>query len=98
MLRITTYDDGEVVHLKLEGRLAGPWVAELESACRSALDSHRPLELDVAELTYADHAGARLLGLLSSRSVSMVRPSAFLREQIKRQGPAAWLTDPLASG
>lgn len=98
MLRITTHDDGDTVRLTLEGQLVGPWVGELDNACRPALDTGRALLLDLAEVTYADHAGARLLVCLSQGKASLMRPSAFIREQLKRQKSAGRLSDPLASG
>jgi anti-anti-sigma regulatory factor len=98
MLRITMNDDGDTVRLTLEGQLHGPWVGELEKACRPALDTGRTLLLDLAEVNYADHVGARLLVCLGHSKASLLRPSAFLREQLKRQRSAGRLSDPPASG
>lgn len=98
MLRIYTDDDGDTVRLTLEGQLVGPWVGELEKACRPVLDSGRTLLLDLAEVTYADHVGARLLACLGQSKAFLLRPSAFLREQLNRQEPGSRLSDPFASG
>lgn len=97
MLRITPHDNGGAVCLKLEGQLNGPWVAELQQACTKALESECPLELDLADLSYADHAGARLLGELAGNGAILLNPSAFVREQIRRQSSAR-VSDRCASG
>ena len=41
MLRITTTDSGEKVILKLEGKLAGPWVEEFERCWRISTDIYK---------------------------------------------------------
>jgi len=97
MLRITPHKGGGVLRLQLEGQLNGPWVAELETACTKALASENPLELDLSEVSYADHTGARLLADLSGKGVLLREPSAFLREQIRRQAPTCF-TGRCASG
>ena len=63
MLRITIEEETDAVVLKLEGRLAGPWVAELghlweEKASRVA---QKKLSLDLRATTYADADGIRIL-------------------------------------
>lgn len=63
MLRITLDEETDAVVLKLEGRLAGPWVAELgrlweEKASRVA---QKKLSLDLRATTYADADGIRIL-------------------------------------
>lgn len=88
MLRITDHEEGGTIRLKLEGQLNGPWVTELENHCRPALASGAPLELDLSEVSYADHVGARLLAGLAAKGAILREPSAFLREQIRRQSPA----------
>jgi anti-anti-sigma regulatory factor len=63
MLRITTHDDTGSTTLKLAGRLAGPWVTELERCWRAAGGAQRgrPLRLDLTEVTFIDAAGKQLL-------------------------------------
>ncbi len=66
MLRITRQDDTGWTTLKLAGRLAGPWVTELERCWRAVLDAQpgRPLRLDLTDITFVDAAGKQLLGLM----------------------------------
>lgn len=63
MLRITTQEDEQAIEIKLEGRIAGPWVAEfsrvwLETAPRLA---KRKLVLDLRNVTYVDAFGKQAL-------------------------------------
>lgn len=63
MMRITTNDNPRVLTLRLEGRLEGPWVHELEQCWRSLLDgaSQPTVCVDLTGVTYIDAAGkARL--------------------------------------
>ena len=41
MLRITVHDKPQVLTLQLEGRLAGPWLRELEECWKSTLAQPR---------------------------------------------------------
>jgi anti-anti-sigma regulatory factor len=63
MLRITANDNPRVLTFRLEGRLEGPWVHELEQCWRSLLDgaSQPSVCVDLTGVTYIDAAGkARL--------------------------------------
>jgi anti-anti-sigma regulatory factor len=63
MLRITANDNPRVLTFRLEGRLEGPWVHELEQCWRSVLDgANKPtVRIDLMDVTYIDAAGkARL--------------------------------------
>lgn len=65
VLRITKITSVDRIVLRLEGRLVGPWVRELEKNV-----SHNevlPLEIDVWDLTYADLAGERVLSRLHQK-------------------------------
>ena len=42
------------VTLKLEGRVVGPWVGELRQVCETHLSEGRALNLDLADVTFAD--------------------------------------------
>ena len=59
MLRITTLDNPRTLVFRLEGRLEGPWVAELERCWRGMVaDAGRPtLHVDLTGVTFVDPAG-----------------------------------------
>lgn len=62
-LRITVEESGESKVLKLEGRLTGPWVAELDHLWQqtSRGNGHHKIVLDLRETTYADAKGIESL-------------------------------------
>ncbi len=67
MLKITGQKDEatQEVALVIEGRLAGPWVAELEAFCR-VVSENRPrcTMIDLSGVTYIDAHGKALLACL----------------------------------
>ena len=87
-LRITIEEDEAAMNFKLEGRIAGPWAAELsrvwlEEAPRLA---SRKLLLDLRNVTYADADGTKALreiyALTHAEVVSGTPWTQFLAEQI----------------
>lgn len=66
MLRITVHDDPGTLTFQLEGRLAGPWVRELEECWRSTLArQHKAtLRVDLTEVTSLDATGRACLAAL----------------------------------
>ena len=63
VLRITATITDKVV-LKLEGRLVGPWVEELRNTVWRTNGSREPLEIEVADLMFADEEGENALSWL----------------------------------
>lgn len=66
MLKITGQEDkGRGVALVIEGRLAGPWVAELEAFCRVVSENRqRCTMIDLTGVTFIDAEGRTLLARL----------------------------------
>ena len=84
MLKISRMDSGnDVVLLKLEGRIAGPWVAEMRKACEKFLKEGCTLKLHLAEISFTDRNGVAALATLKSLGVSISDCSPFLAEQLK---------------
>jgi hypothetical protein len=85
MLRITVVESSsEAARLRVEGRLAGPWVEELRSCCDvHALSDGIRLTLDLADVSFVDPAGIELLKELRGRCVTLLSPSPFVAEQLK---------------
>ncbi|MGE3165007.1 MAG: hypothetical protein AB7O52_08875 [Planctomycetota bacterium] len=66
MLRITAHDQPRVLGFRLEGRLEGPWVEELQKCwlAMTARPSTPALRVDLAGVTFVDAAGkAQLRGM-----------------------------------
>jgi ABC-type transporter Mla MlaB component len=70
MLRITTHDKGSFLTLKLEGRLAGPWVAILRDCweCQLARSGGQAINVDLRAVTFVDAAGRALLAEMSRQN------------------------------
>ena len=89
MLRISEFHlpSPSSVVLRLEGRLAGPWVAELSQACEHVLGAGQALKLDLAEVDYLDASALALLSSLQSRGVILASCSLFVAAQLKDAAP-----------
>jgi hypothetical protein len=85
MLRITVVESSKVaVALRVEGRITGPWVEELRTACNvHTFPDDVQLSLELADISFADAAGIDLLRELRSRGVGLIRATPFLAEQLK---------------
>ena len=71
------------VTLRLEGRVVGPWVTELEKACKQVLKEGKALRLHLAQVEFMDGQGVVLLMGLRSRGVTFVECPPFAAEQLK---------------
>jgi hypothetical protein len=62
-LRITIQENPRALTMKLEGRIAGPWVSEVSQAWHSLAPSlgMRKLSLDLSGVTYVNPDGVQLL-------------------------------------
>jgi anti-anti-sigma regulatory factor len=63
MLKITTQNQSEALLFSLEGKLAGPWVKELEQCWTDAVKARRggPVRVDLSSVTFIDEEGKQLL-------------------------------------
>ena len=87
MLRITPAESGDNhIVLRLEGRIAGPWVTELWNVCEQALDDGKALVLNLAEVSFLDNAGVNLLTEIRGRGIALAECSPFVTEQLKSSG------------
>ncbi len=83
MLKISLEDSDHAVTLRLEGRVAGPWIAELKNTCEDLLRANRRVTLHLAEVTFADREAVMLLRHLQSRGIALTECSPFTAEQLK---------------
>ena len=63
MLKITIHNSTNAATLSLEGRLAGPWVEELERSWQAVRDDSpdKPVIVDLCDVTFVDAEGRKLL-------------------------------------
>jgi len=74
------------VTLRVEGRIVGPWVAELQHSCEEVLRDNRTLKLHLADVEFMDPQGVALLSSLRSRGVALLECPPFAAEQLKATG------------
>jgi hypothetical protein len=87
MLMITRSEGSDLTRtLKLQGKLLGPWIAELESACGESLVTPHRVRLDLCELTFVDAAGARFLERLIRDGARVTACSGFIAEMLHLDG------------
>jgi hypothetical protein len=81
MLRITIHDAPPTLTFRLEGRLAGPWVRELEECWRGALASRREpiLRVDLTGLISIDAAGRACLEALHRQGAEFVVADCLMK-------------------
>jgi ABC-type transporter Mla MlaB component len=74
MLRITIHNRPPVTTFQLGGRLAGPWVRELEQCWRGNVAGQRDttILLDLTEVTSVDAAGQACLAALHRQGAKFV--------------------------
>lgn len=89
MLRITLLREPEPPTLKLEGKLSGPWVSELEH-CWSEFHREglaRPVQVDLSDVTFVSSDGRRLLKAMLHEGADLRSGSLmtqFVLNQIKK--------------
>ena len=74
MLRITVHDNPQAVTFQLEGRLAGPWLRELEVCWHSTLARQlRPIvRVDLTGVTFVDPTGVGCLAAMHRQGAEFV--------------------------
>jgi ABC-type transporter Mla MlaB component len=87
MLRITSHAKEDILTLKLEGSLKGPWVEELQKAWSSSADrpSGKPVKVDLAGVSFIDPKARNLLLRMQGEGVRLEGASIFLRHLLDEQ-------------
>ncbi len=91
MLKITVQSAAGVKVLELEGKLAGPWVKELELCWDSAASTQQihPVRVDLSSVTFIDEEGKALLCRMYRQGADLVASGCLNKcivEGIKRSG------------
>ena len=80
MLRITLHEKPEALTFQLEGRLAGPWVVELEECWRRTVAGRRPVVVfDLSGMTFIDAAGKACLAAMHRQGAEFVAADCLTR-------------------
>lgn len=95
MLRISIQENESTMIIKLEGRFAGPYVAELSRvwADTAPIATRKKLALDLTNVTYADIDGTEALrGIYSETHAELLTGNPWtqsLAQQISRSSAVA---------
>ncbi len=74
MLKISMQIAAGVMTFELEGKLAGPWVKEMELCWRSAAGTQQiyPVRVDLSSVTFIDEDGKELLRKMYQEGAKLV--------------------------
>jgi anti-anti-sigma regulatory factor len=86
MLKITTHVSDDASRITLEGRLAGPWIGELERCWRESEQSAagRQLIVDLTGVTFVEQQGKALLSRMCQSS--RMRKTRSISEKKSKEG------------
>lgn len=87
MLKITPERlEGNGQRLRLEGRITGAWVHELQDHCERCLDDGGGLTLDLSGVSFVEGRGVELLRRLQHRNVAITGGSGFVTALLQPPG------------
>ncbi len=86
MLRITLHDNPSMFRLHLEGRLAGPWVREVELCWQTAQSTiqNRVLTVDLRDVDFVDSAGEQLLAAMHQHGGKFLAAGPMTKNLVAR--------------
>jgi len=96
MLRITANDSPRALTFRLEGRLEGPWVRELERCWRSMLDesNRTTVCVDLTGVTFIDAAGKARLAEMHDQGAQFIAgdcaTKAVVAEIVRKPEATPW--------
>jgi anti-anti-sigma regulatory factor len=95
MLRITVIGKPESLTFQLEGRLAGPWVPELEHCCDNTLAGQHPavVRFDLTGVTLIDSAGKQFLAAMHQKGAEFIASGCLMRAIVAEITRPALLDD-----
>jgi ABC-type transporter Mla MlaB component len=82
LLRITVQKGCGSATLKLEGKLAGPWVEELQRIWRSASASEAVL-VDLCDVSFVDASGKDLLAQMCHGGADFLADSPLMKQIVE---------------
>jgi len=85
MLRITVNNDIGATRLKIEGRLMGAWVRELESCWRQVMTTQPPprILVELTDVSFVDEEGGKLLKLMAASGVELVAVDILMKALVE---------------
>ena len=91
MFRITLHDSADVLVMKLEGCLAGPWVRETYEYWMQLgeMRNDRPVHVDLRGVCHVDDEGRKLMTLMHLAGVEFMTSGCVLPEVVREISAAA---------
>jgi hypothetical protein len=88
VLRITTERGENLLSLRLEGRIEGPWVEVLRKTWTDTIrrDERQKIVVDFGGVSFVDLEARKLLLTMQKRGVKLINPSGFMREVLEGHG------------
>jgi anti-anti-sigma regulatory factor len=85
MMRITTETVRDTTTFKLEGKLIGAWVEELERSWKEvmAANPHQLLRLDLTEVTFIDARAKTLLSAMYRAGTELTASGVFMKRVVR---------------
>ncbi len=86
MLRVTVEETGDRVVFRVEGKLRGPWVVELERCWRSTTSraSGRSFGVDLDGVTFIDDRGKALLSEMDEAGTELIANGWMMRSIVQQ--------------
>jgi len=81
MMRITIHEQAESLIFHVEGKLVGPWVAELDHCWQQALSSKpfSAIRVDLSEVTHIDAGGKELLATMHDQGAELIAACCLMK-------------------
>ena len=84
MLRVTTTNQNQTLTLKLEGKLAGPWVQEVSRVWVDTVPSPpKGCVVDLRSVTFVDRLGQALLAKMSRQGAQLIAADCLTRNIVE---------------
>lgn len=85
MLKITTHVSDDTTRITLEGRLAGPWISELERCWRESEQSAagRKVIVDLTGVTFVEQDGKALLTRMHQAGAELLATGCCMRSIVE---------------
>ena len=86
MLRVTVHIDSCNLRLRLEGRLAGPWVTEVEQCWQTLRQDRRgrAVTVDLRDVDFVDRAGEQLLTSIYQHGAKLMASGLMTQGLVSR--------------
>ena len=85
MLRITVQTEGDKTVLKLDGKITGPWIKELEGCWEMLrrLQAGRQMVVDLADVSFINPAGSQLLERMHREGAELLGEGPLTRSIVE---------------